>query len=104
MPQCLEEKEMQLKNDSTSLDTRLLMLARAGWLLVAALCLTTFAFSIPVSFVQSEHACSGENCSQPYLTQHDIQALAHVVFPTFFAAYFMALSIGLCWSGSGWVR
>ncbi len=88
------ESTLPTVGQRASLRRRWLVLLRVAWLALAALCLTTFAFSVPISFVQEEQVCNGNNCSQPYLTSQDIHALAHAgLSPAFFATYFTALSI-----------
>jgi signal transduction histidine kinase len=80
----------------TALCGRWLVLARAAWLVLAALTVGLFVAGIPAEFAQLQHGCPTKSCaSSGQIKPVELHLLENLdVSPDFFAAYGAALDTG----------
>jgi hypothetical protein len=73
---------------------RLLVLARAVWVIVAIITLILFVASIPTAFAQLQTVCSASECVYGQLSREGLRALQGLgLSPGFYAAYVVTLDV-----------
>jgi hypothetical protein len=77
----------------TRLTGRWLIVARGVWIVVVALALGLFLFSIPLQFAHSEIVCDGAACPRDQISQAGLEQLRHAGLSLgFYAGYLTALN------------
>ena len=73
---------------------KLLVLARAVWVIVAIITLILFVASVPTAFAQLQTVCSAGECAYGQLSRESLRALQGLgLSPGFYAAYVVALDV-----------
>jgi hypothetical protein len=94
------------EEEETRLQGRLLRVAQAAWLLVAAVSLLLFAVSLPSFYTQTQSVCTRGACNGVQVSPEQAHALAiHGISLTSYAWYSVVVTVlsTLIWFSVGWL-